>query len=59
MGNKDLTNQDKLVVALALALLLSLGWGHWMPLSAQGYGRTSHGALTRTSQSRRVPNYDM
>jgi len=60
MGDKDLSKQEKLIVALLVALLLSLGWGHWLPLSAtQGGGRTTTGALTRASFSRNVPKYDL
>jgi hypothetical protein len=59
MGNKYLSTQDKLVIALALALLLSLGWGRSMPLDVQEIGRTLTGALTRNPQSRIVPTYDV
>jgi hypothetical protein len=60
MGDKDLSNQEKLIVALLVALVLSLGWGHWLPQSAQDRGtRVSTGALTRASFSRNVPKYDL
>jgi hypothetical protein len=60
MGDKDLSRQDKLVIALVIALILSLGWGRWLPLAAkESTGRTSNGALTRASLSRKVPEYDV
>jgi cytochrome b len=60
MGDKDLSRQDKLVVALVIALVLSLGWGYWLPLPARlSNGRTTAGALTRPSFSRTVPEFDL
>jgi hypothetical protein len=60
MGDKDLSKQDKLVVALLVALVLSLGWGYWLPLPAKlSDARTSTGALTRPSFSRNVPEFDL
>lgn len=60
MSDKDLSKQEKIIVALLVALVLSLGWGHWLPESAQTRGvRVSKGALTKASFSRNVPKYDL
>lgn len=60
MSDKSLSRQDKLVVALIVALIMTLGWGSWLPeVATKSMNRTSTGALTRASQSRDVPKYDV